>query len=141
MQPQAFTLGRHVPALLERLLQQGKVRSFEQARGRTDGIRGISDDDVVFVFVFRQELESITDEDGDSRVGEDGRHVRQVLLGNTDDGFVNVAKGDVLDALVLEDFTDDTAVSTADNEDVFRVRVRSHGQMSDHFLVSGGTDD
>jgi hypothetical protein len=138
VQPQAFTLGRHVSALLERLLQQGKVRRLEQGRGRTDRVRGVGDDDVVLVFVLGQELESITDKDGHARVREDGRHVREVLLGDTDDGLVNVAQGDVLDGLVLEDFTNDTAVAAADDEDVFRVRVGGHGQVGDHFLVTDG---
>jgi hypothetical protein len=63
--------------------------------------------------------------------------VGQVLLGNPDDGLVDVTEGDVLDGLVLQHLTDNTAVATTDDKDVTRVRVGSHGKVGDHLLVAG----
>jgi hypothetical protein len=37
---------------------------------------------------------------------------------------------------VLDGFTEDTAVTTADDEDLLGVGVGVHGEMGDHFLVS-----
>ncbi len=123
MNPKAFTLSGHVTTFLEGLLQQGKVRSLEQGRCWTNGIRRIRDDDIVFVLVLWEELESIADEDSDFGVSENGGHVWEVLLGDSDDSFVDVTESDVLDGGVLENFTDNTTVSTTDDEDVAGVGV------------------
>jgi len=42
----------------------------------------------------------------------------------------------VFDARVLEHLSQDTAVSSSDDEDVLRVRVRVHGQMGNLLLVA-----
>jgi len=51
--------------------------------------------------------------------------------------LVNVAKRDSLNGLVLEDFTNDTTVSTSDYKDILRVGVRCERQMRDHLLIPG----
>lgn len=146
VQPQGLSLGGHVTSLLERLLQQGKVRSFEEGGGRTNGVGRVGDDDVVLVLVLGQELEPVTDKDGNLGVLEDGRHVREVLLRDPDDGLVDITEGNVLDRVVLEDLSDDTTVTSTDDENVLGVRVRSHGQVGNHLLVGelvtlGALDD
>jgi hypothetical protein len=37
---------------------------------------------------------------------------------------------------VLEDLSDNTSVSTTVDENMLRVRVRSHGDVGDHLLVA-----
>lgn len=54
--------------------------------------------------------------------------------GNTH--LVNVTESDLLDGLVLENLSNDTTVTTADNKNVLGVRVRSHREMSDHLLIT-----
>ena len=51
--------------------------------------------------------------------------------------LVNVAQSDLFHALVLQDFPDDTSISTSDNEYVFGVGMGSHGKVRDHLLVAG----
>ena len=60
--------------------------------------------------------------------------------------LVNVAEGSLLNALVLDNLTENTSVSTADDQDPLGVGVRVHGQVGDHLLVGelislGGLDD
>lgn len=50
--------------------------------------------------------------------------------------FVNVAEDSFLDTLVLHNFTENTAISTSDDKNLLRVRVRVHGEMRDHLLVA-----
>lgn len=49
--------------------------------------------------------------------------------------LVNVTQDCLLDALVLDDFTEDTAVTATNDQDLLGVRVRVHGQVGDHLLV------
>jgi hypothetical protein len=67
---------------------------------------------------------------------EADRHAGEVLLGETNDSLVNVAEGGLLDTVVLDDLTEDTTVTTADDQDLLRVGVGVHGKVSDHLLVS-----
>jgi hypothetical protein len=50
--------------------------------------------------------------------------------------LVNVDQSDLLDALVLEAFTDNTTVTSTDNKNVLGVWVRSQGDVGDHLLVA-----
>lgn len=84
MKPDTFSLSRDVSSLLQTLLQQGKVRCLEECLGRTNGVRRIGNDDVVFVFVLGKELEAIANVDGDSRVLVACRHVGEEFLRDSD---------------------------------------------------------
>lgn len=88
-----------------------------------------------------QELKSIADVDGDSRVLVARRHVRQVLLGHSNDGLVDIAEGDSLDRLVLEDLSNDTSVSSSNNKDFLGVGVGVERQVGDHLLVTASQLD
>jgi hypothetical protein len=60
--------------------------------------------------------------------------------------LVNVAEDGLLDALVLDDLAEDTAVAAANDKHLLGVGVRVHGQVGDHLLVRelialGGLDD
>jgi len=77
---------------------------------------------------------------------EANRHARKVLLGETDDGLVNVAKNGLLDTLVLDNLTEDTTVTTANDKNLLWVWVRVHCEVGDHLLVGelvalGALDD
>lgn len=49
--------------------------------------------------------------------------------------LVNVAEDGLLDGVVLDDLTEDTAVTATNNKNLLGVGVRVHGQVSDHLLV------
>ena len=84
--------------------------------------------------------------DGGLGVGEALSHVGEVLLGEADDGLVNVAQNGLLNAVMLDDLAQDTAVTATDDEDALGVWVGVQGQVSDHLLVGelitlGALDD
>jgi hypothetical protein len=49
--------------------------------------------------------------------------------------LVDVAEDDLLDGRVLERLADDAAVAAANDEDLLRVRVAGHREVTDHLLV------
>ena len=66
--------------------------------------------------------------------------------GKRETHLVNVAEDGLLDALVLDNLTEDTTVAATDDEHLLGVGVRVHGQVGDHLLVRelvalGGLDD
>ena len=122
-------------ALAQGAVEKLKVRLLEEALGRAVGVRRVGDDDVEAVLVVVEELEAVADVDLDLGVLEALGHARQVLLGQADDGLVNVAERGLLDALVLDDLAQDTAVAAANDEHLLGVGVRVHGQVRDHLLV------
>jgi hypothetical protein len=50
--------------------------------------------------------------------------------------LIDVAEDGLLDALVLDDLTEDTAVTTANDENLLGVGVGVEGKVSDHLLVT-----
>ena len=78
----------------------------------------------------------------------------KILLGDTDDCLktkesecgmadqgiqpylVDVTEYDMLDDIVLQDFTHNTTVATTNDENLLRVRVTSEREVGDHFLVA-----
>jgi hypothetical protein len=135
VEPEALALGGHVATGLEGTLKEGEVGSLEEGGGGADGVRRVGDDDVVLVLVLGEELEAVTDEDLDTGVVVALGELGEVELGDADDGLVNVAKGDLLDRLVLEGLTDDTTVTATDDKDLLGVGVRVDGEVGDHLLV------
>ena len=63
-------------------------------------------------------------------------HAWKVLLGEADDGFVDVAEDRGFDGRVLDDFAQDAAVAATDDEDFLGRRVRVHCEVGDHLLVA-----
>jgi len=52
-----------------------------------------------------------------------------------DTNLVDIAQDDLFDCVVLEDFADDAAIASTNDEDFFRVRVACQWEMCDHLLV------
>jgi hypothetical protein len=129
------TLGSDDTALTEGIVQELEVRLLEEALSRTLGVRAVSDDDVELVLAGLEELEAVTDVGLSVGVLEANAHAREVLLGDTDDGLINVAQDGLLDGLVLDDLTEDTTVTTTNDEDLLGVGVSVHSQVGDHLLV------
>ena len=148
------------------VVEELEVGLLEQRLGRALRVRGVGDDDIEVVLVVVQELEAIANVDANLGVVETSRHDRQILLRQADDGLqyarlasenyeplgmdachlVNVAEDSLLNALVLDDLTENTSVSATDDQDPLGVGVRVHGQVGDHLLVReliplGGLDD
>jgi hypothetical protein len=85
------TLGSNDTALSQSIVEQLEVRLLEEALSRALRVRRVSDDDIKGVLVLGKELESVTNVDLDLGVVESSRHVREVLLGETNDGLGTVS--------------------------------------------------
>lgn len=135
--PDTLGLGGDVSSGLEGLLEEGKVGLLEESLGGTNGVRRVGDDDVEagFVLGVLEELETVTNDDSGLGMSETLGHLGKVLLGDTGDGLINVAEDGLLDRVVLDNLTEYTTVTTADNKDTLGVGVGSDGKVSDHLLV------
>lgn len=129
------TLGGDDTALGESIVKKLEVGLLEEGLGGTIGVRRVGDDNIELILVVLEELEAVTDVLAGLGVGEADAHAGQVLLRDADDGLVNVAEGSLLDALVLDNLTEDTAVAAADNQDLLGVGVGVHSEVGDHLLV------
>jgi len=139
-------LGRNDTALLQGIVEELEVVLLEQGLGGAVGVGRVGDDDVELVLVVVEELEAVADVDLDLGVVEADGHVGEVLLGETDDGLVNVAENGLLDAVVLDNLSEDTAITTTNDKNLLGVGVRVHGEVGDHLLVGelvalGALDD
>lgn len=139
-------MGSDDTALAEGVVEKLEVRLLEEALSRAFGVGGVGDDDIESVLVVIEELEAIADVDGALGVGKTSGHAGEELLGDADDGLVNVAKDSLLNAVVLDDLAEDTAVTTTDNENLLGVGVGVHGKVCNHLLVGelvalGALDD
>lgn len=128
-------MGSDNTALTESGVQELEVGLLEEALGGTLGVRAVGDDNVELVLAVLEELEAVTNVGVGVGVLEANSHAGEVLLGDTDDSLVDVAQGSLLDGSVLDDLTEDTTVTTADDEDLLGVGVGVHGEVSDHLLV------
>lgn len=136
VQPDVLGLGGDDTLLGQSIVEQLKVGLLEERLGRALGVGGVGDDDIKGVLVLGQELEAIANVDLDTGVVKANSEAREVLLGDTGDGLVNVTEDSLLDALVLDDLAENTTVTAADDEDLLGVRVGVHGQVGDHLLVA-----
>lgn len=128
-------MGGDDTAFAQRIVEKLKVGLLEESLGGTFGVGGIGDDNIKLVLVILEELEAVANVLLGLGVLEADAHTGQVLLGDTDDGLVNVAEDGLLDALVLDYLTEDTAVAAANDQDLLGVGVRVHGEVGDHLLV------
>jgi hypothetical protein len=117
-------------------IKQFKVGLLEKGFSGALGVAGVGDDDVELVLLVLKEFEAVADNDLDVGVLEAERHARKVLLGQTNNGLVNITKDSLLDTIVLDDLTEYAAVAAANDQNALRVGVRVHGQVGDHLLVA-----
>ncbi len=120
----------------QRRIQQLKIWLLEQRLGRSIRVGGIGNDDVELVLLVFEEFEAIANVNFDGGMLEANGHSRKVFLGQADDGFVNVAEDGFFDGFVLYYFAEDAAVSTAYDEHLFRIGMRIHRKVRDHFLIA-----
>jgi hypothetical protein len=122
--------------LAEGAVEKLKVRLLEEGLSGTLWVAGVGDDDVELALLVLEELEAVADNGLGLGVLEADGHAGEVLFGETDDGLVNVAENGLLDTVVLDNLTENTTVTTADDEDLLGVGVGVHGKVSDHLLVA-----
>jgi hypothetical protein len=139
-------LGGDDTAIAEGIVEELKVGLLEESLGGTLRVRGVGDDNIELVLVGLEELETVTDVLVGVGVLEADGHAGQVLLGETDDSLINVAKSGRLDGLVLDNLAQDTTVTTTDDENLLGVGVGVQSQVGDHLLVGelitlGALDD
>jgi hypothetical protein len=135
VKPDVLTLGGNDTLLGERLLQQLKVWLLEKSLGWTLWIRRVGDDDIKVVLVFLQELETIANVDSNLWMLEANRHGWKVLLGDFNDVGINVTQNRLLNTRVFHDFAQNTTIATTNHQHSLWLRMRVHGQMSDHLLI------
>ncbi|EEQ36876.1 hypothetical protein CLUG_00999 [Clavispora lusitaniae ATCC 42720] len=135
VQPDTFCSGGDNTLLSQSTLQQLKVRLLEERLCWTFRVRRVGNDHVKSVLVVLQKLKTVTNVHLGSWVVVSFCHVWQVLLGNLNDSLVNVTQPSFLDRGVLQDFSQNTSVSTSNNQSLLWVWVRVHGQVSDHLSV------
>ena len=117
------TLGGNHPALPQRPKQQLKIRLLKQRLRGALRVATIGDNDIELILAILEELESVANVHRYGRVLEPNGHSGEVLFGEADDGFVNVAEDGGFDGRVLDYFAQDAAVAAADDKDVFGVGV------------------
>jgi len=130
------TLRANDTTLAESAIQELKVCLLEECLGGSLWVTRVGDDDVKLALLVFEELEAVADNRLGLGVVEADRHAGEVLLGETDDGLVNVAEHRLLDAVVLDDLAKDTAVPAADDQDLLWVGVGVHGKVGNHLLVA-----
>jgi hypothetical protein len=140
------TLSSNDTALTESVVEELEIALLEESLSRTIGVGGVGDDDVELVLVVVEELDAIADVGLGLGVVEAASHGREVLLGETDNSLVNVAEGGLLDTVVLDNLTENTTVTTANDKDLLGVGMGVEGEVSDHLLVGelialGALDD
>ena len=128
-------MGGDNTAIAQSIAQELAVGLLEEALGGALGIGAVGDDDVELVLAVLEELEAITNVGVGVGVLEANGHAGQVLLGNTDDSLIDVAQSSLLDRGVLDDLTEDTAVTATNDKDLLGVGVGVHGEVGDHLLV------
>ena len=129
-------MGRNNTTLAQSTVQQLKVWLLEESLGGSLRVAGIGDDDVELVLLVLEELEAVTDDGLGLGVVKTNRHAGKVLLGQTNDSLIDVAKNSLLDAVVLDNFTENTTVTATNDENVLGVGVGVHGKVGDHLLVA-----
>ena len=85
MQPYRLGLNGYVPSRIEAVPKELVIGLLEERCSGSVGVRAIGDDGIVGRGVLREEFEAVADVDCYAWVGEEGGHVRKVLLGYTDD--------------------------------------------------------
>lgn len=147
--------GNHA-AVTKSITQQLEIGLLEQRFGGAFWVGAVGDDNVELALAGLEKLEAVADVHLDVGVLEADAHAGEILLGHANDGllrlstkverktaekkrhnyFVNVAENSLLDALMLDNLAQNTAVSAANDKHFFGVRVRVHRQMGDHLLVA-----
>lgn len=143
-------MGSNDTSFLESSEEQLEVWLLEQALGRSLWVGRVGDNDIELVLVIVQELESISNVDLDLGVLVADGHSWEVFLGKTDDGLkvlatcipvcslsylINVAQNSLLNTLMLDDLSQNTSISTTNNQNLLWRWVGVHGQVGDHLLV------
>jgi hypothetical protein len=146
VEPGALGLSSNDTALTKSVVEELEVALLEESLSGTIRVRGVGDDDVELVLVVVEELEAITNVGLGLGVVEATGHGREVLLGETDDSLVNVAKGGLLDTVVLDNLTENTTVATTNDKNLLGVGVGVEGKVGNHLLVGelialGALDD
>ena len=140
------TLGSNNTTLFQGSVEKLKIRFLKQRLSRAFWVAAVGDDDIEFILAVREEFEAVSDVNVDCGVLISDGHSREVFLADPDDGLVDVAQDGLLDGFMLDDLSEDTAVTAANDQDGLGVGVGVHGQVCDHLLIGkfvpfGALDD
>lgn len=135
VEPDALGLSSEDTVLSEGLLDEGEVSLIEEGGGRSSGVRRVGDDNVELVLVLLDELETITDVDGDALILVSDGGVGEELAGGINDDLINLADVELLDGRVAGKLTEDTSITSSNNQNLLGVGVGEHGQVGEGLLV------
>lgn len=135
VEPDALSLGTEDTVLSEGLLNEGEVLLVEKGGSGSSGIRRVGDDNVELVLVLLDELKTITDVDGDALILVSDGGVGEELAGGINDDLINLANVELLDGRVASKLTEDTSITSSDDQNLLGVGVGEHGQVGEGLLV------
>jgi hypothetical protein len=118
MEPHAFTLGGDDTIVGKSVLHELEETLLEQGLGRSNGVGRVGDNNIKGVNLVFQVRETVANVNVNLGVLETNGHVRQVLLGNAGNSFVDFAENNFLNTFVLDDFTEDTTITATNNKDL-----------------------
>jgi hypothetical protein len=118
MEPHAFTLGGDDTVVGKGVLHELEETLLEQRLGRANGVGRVGDNNIKGVDLVFQVRETVTNVNVNLGVLETNGHVGQVLLGNAGNSLVDFAKNNFFNTVVLDNFTEDTAVTTTNNKNL-----------------------
>ena len=126
----------------ESVFAEGFMRTLVEFAGEkaftgSDRVGAVDDDDIIEVLDgFRKgDAVSYMDVKLFRRIKERGCNGREVFLGEFNDAAVDVSEVDLLDAVVTADFSGYAAVTAADDEYSFRIRVQHERHVGDHLVI------
>ena len=127
-------LGGDDPARPE-LLSQLPVKAFlMEDRGRSDGVRGIHEDDVELFLRLPDEDVAVADDEFGAAAGQGLLDPAEMLPAGLDDQAVDLDHPGPFDR-VLEDLPQGAAVPSSDDQDLPRGRMGGQSGMDEHLVV------
>ena len=131
----AFVLIDHDAVLAQGIIAAAVEFLCEQALTGSERVRGVHDDEVVFVLAGADEFQSVCNMDMHARVVEAAGRLRQILAADLDDQLVDLDEVDALRRLITRQLAHDAAVTRADDKDILGIRVDGHGDVRDHLMI------
>ncbi len=131
----ALVLIDHDAVFAQRLVAAAIELLGEKSLAGAEGVGGVDDDEVVGVLGMAHEFQPVLVVDGDARVAEAARRLRQVFAADLDDELVDLDEVDMADAGIAHELAHGTAVAATDDEYVAYVRVDAERHVGDHLVV------
>ena len=137
MEEWRFRLLHKEPIFLESLIDILIKRFLEESFSWSDWVRAVNDNNIVVVFLFPHVSQAITDGNSQLRIilPHSLSYSWQKFLGQFHNLSIDFHHGHRFYFWMTNAFPGYTAITTADNENPFRVWMEEERNMSHHFMV------